>query len=106
MWFIPCSAKIVGAPKILLSILGFGLLISIIAFVLLLLPKEFIKTNICFITPLPPIAVAVYVYVSRTVTMDFQNIQSIFFEIFQMSLFVFVVYFVLSVILWAFLKSV
>lgn len=91
--------------KIILALLGFGMLITLSGFLLLLLPKEFLKNNMRFITPLPPIAVAVYVYISKAVELKFDTVASFLYEIVRMSLFVGVLYFVFALLLFLFVKN-
>lgn len=91
--------------KIILALLGFGMLITLSGFLLLLLPKEFLKNNMRFITPLPPIAVAVYVYISKAVELKFDTTASFLYEIVRMSLFVGVLYFVFALLLFLFVKN-
>jgi hypothetical protein len=92
--------------KIILALLGFGMLITLSGFLLLLLPKEFLKNNMRFITPLPPIAVAVYVYISKAVELKFDTTASFLYEIARMSLFVGALYFVFALLLFLFVKNV
>lgn len=91
--------------KIILALLGFGMLITLSGFLLLLLPKEFLKNNMRFITPLPPIAVAVYVYISKAVELKFDSTASFLYEIVRMSLFVGALYFVFALLLFLFVKN-
>ena len=91
--------------KIILALLGFGMLITLSGFLLLLLPKEFLKNNMRFITPLPPIAVAVYVYISKAVELKFDTTASFFYEIVRMSFYVGVLYFVFALLLFLFVKN-
>lgn len=91
--------------KIILALLGFGMLITLSGFLLLLLPKEFLKNNMRFITPLPPIAVAVYVYISKAVELKFDTTASFLYEIVRMSLFVGALYFVFALLLFLFVKN-
>ena len=91
--------------KILLALIGFGLLVSITGSILLLLPKEFIKQNMRFITPLPPIAVAVYVYITKVIELKMNTFQSVLYEIGRMSLVVGGVYFLFALLLYAFVKN-
>jgi hypothetical protein len=91
--------------KIILALLGFGMLITLSGFLLLLLPKEFLKNNMRFITPLPPIAVAVYVYISKAVELKFDTTASFLYEIVRMSFFVGALYFVFALLLFLFVKN-
>ena len=90
--------------KILAAILGFGLLVSLVSLILLGLPKDFIKQNMRFIAPLPPIAVAVYVYITKALEMPMAQTSTIVYEIARMSLVVGLAYFVLAMLLYYFVK--
>lgn len=92
--------------KILLALVGFGLLVSITGSILLLLPKELVKQNMRFITPLPPIAVAVYVYITKAIELKLDSLTSVLYEIMRMSLLVGCAYFVFALLLYAFVRNV
>lgn len=92
--------------KILLALVGFGLLVSITGSILLLLPKELVKQNMRFITPLPPIAVAVYVYITKAIELKLDSLTSVLYEIMRMSLLVGCTYFVFALLLYAFVRNV
>jgi hypothetical protein len=90
--------------KTLLAILGFGILIVLVCLLLLTLPKDFIKNNIRLIVPLPPLAVAVYVYISKIVEIKFTNSISFFLEIGKMSLIVGMGFCLLAILLYGLVK--
>ncbi len=90
--------------NVLLALIGFGLLVMIVGCILWCLPTMFIKENLRFITPLPPIAVAVYVYVSRIADLHFKTSQAFLFEIAFMTMLVAIAYFIFTLLLFIFLK--
>jgi hypothetical protein len=90
--------------RTLLAIMGFGALVALVCGLLLVLPKDFIKNNMRYIVPLPPLAVAVYVYISKVVEIKFIDSSSLGLEIAKMSLIVGFAYFLLAILLYGFVK--
>jgi hypothetical protein len=91
--------------RTLWAIMGFGLLVASVAGVGLLLPKDFLKTYIRFFAPLPPIAVAVYVYISKLLEVKDLNTTTMVIDMLRMSILVGIAYFVLGILLYFFVKT-